>query len=404
MYCFLFGGTIMLKMRRYFAVLCILILSLTFLSGCNFSGEDKVIKIGVFEPLSGENAPGGKQELLGIRFAHSKTDKVQLDGQAYRIELVELDHGSDPEKAPEIARQLVENDVAIVLGTYGSACAIAAGSVFAEHEVPAIGASCTNPQVTAGNDFYFRVCYNDAFQGTAMANLAAEQGCMKVGVLTQKDDDYSVGLSNYFVAGFKNAGGDVVEVSYTAATTEFEELIDEFEECDAIFAPSSVGTGAKIIRAIRAKDPQCLIMGGDSWDNRLLITEAGNVATGVYFSTPFDEADESNAAGKKFVTEFKKWLNADATSLEANGGTDTVSAFSALGYDAYTAAVKALEAADTTDGVELRLAMKEMKLEGATGVTVFDKKGDANKELAYVKTINVGKGAFEFVMTQTVTE
>ncbi len=394
----------MFKMRRCFAVLLILILGITLLSGCDFSGEDKVIKVGVFEPLTGENAAGGKQELLGIRYAHSQNPKVHWGGQTYHIELVELDHESDPAKAPAIARQLVDHGVSIVIGTYGSACAIAAGSVFAENEIPVVGASCTNPQVTAGNDFYFRVCYNDAFQGTAMANLAAEQGCMKVGVLTQKDDDYSVGLSKYFTAGFKNAGGDVIEASYTAADTAFEEIVAAFEECDAVFAPSSVENGAKIIRAIRARDPQCMILGGDTWDNLALITQSGDAASGVYFSTPFDEADESNSEGKKFVTEFKKWLNADEKNLELNGGTDAVAAVSALGYDAYTAVIKALEEAETTEGVALRLAMKELKLNGVTGETVFDKKGDANKNLAYIKSVNPSKGAFEFVMTQTVTE
>ncbi len=394
----------MFKLRRVFAFLTILMLSLSMLTGCSGDGEERIIRIGVFEPLTGENAVGGIQEVLGIRYANSKTSKLTLGGQSYKIELVEVDNASDPAKAPEAARKLVEEGVSMVLGTYGSACAIAAGSVFAENEIPVIGASCTNPQVTSGNDFYFRVCFIDEFQGTAMATLAAEQGCMKVGVLTQKDDDYSVGLSNFFTAGFKNAGGEVVEVSYTAEETDFDTLVQEFEECDAVFAPSSIANGAKIIKAIRAIDAECLILGGDTWENGALIREVGNVATGVYFSTDFDEADESNAAGKKFVVDFKNWLNADASNLEANGGNDTVAAVSALGYDAYMVAVKALEAAGTTDGLAVRNALKNVKLNGVTGEIAFDKKGDAKKDVAYIKAINAEKGVFEFVMTQTVTE
>ncbi len=399
----LLGGYIMLKLRRSFAFLTVLILALSMLAGCT-GKEERVIRIGVFEPFSGENAAGGMQEVLGIRYAWAKNSKVTLGGQSYKIELVEVDNASDPAKAPEAARELVEKNVSLVLGTYGSSCAIASGSVFAENEIPVIGASCTNPQVTSGNDFYFRVCFIDEFQGTAMASLAAEQGCMKVGVLTQKDDDYSVGLSNFFTAAFKNAGGEAVEVSYTADETDFDGLVEDFEECDAIFAPSSIETGAKIIKAIRSVDAECLILGGDTWENSALIREVGAASNGVYFSTAFDEADESNEAGKKFVENFKKWLNEDASNLEANGGNDTVAAVSALGYDAYMAAIKALEAADSADGVAIRNALKGVKLNGVTGELEFDKKGDAKKDIAYIKAINAAEGTFEFVMTQTVTE
>lgn len=394
----------MIKMRRTFAFLTVLIVALSLLSGCAGGGEDKVIKIGVFEPFTGENAAGGKQEVLGIQYAHSKNSKVTIDGQTYKIELVEQDHASDPKAAPEAARKLVAEKVSMVIGTYGSACAIASGSVFAENKIPVVGASCTNPQVTDGNDFYFRVCFSDEFQGTAMASLAAEQGCMKVGVLTQRDDDYSVGLSNFFSAAFKNVGGEVVEASYSADVTDFSEMVDQFAECDAIFAPSSIETGAKIIKAVRAKNQECLILGGDTWENINLIQQAGNSATGVYFSTAFDEADESNSTGKKFVENFKEWLNADEARLTANGGNDAVAAVSALGYDAYMAVYKALEKSESLDGNDLRLALKELKWDGVTGEITFDKKGNASKDISYIKMVNVAKGTFEFVMTQTVTE
>ena len=34
-------------------------------------GGDNVIKIGVFEPLTGASGAGGKQEMLGMQYAHS---------------------------------------------------------------------------------------------------------------------------------------------------------------------------------------------------------------------------------------------------------------------------------------------------------------------------------------------
>ena len=62
--------------------------------------------------------------------------------------------------------------MSIVLGSYGSGVSMAGGTVFAEAGVPAIGVTCTNPQVTSDCDVYFRICFLDPFQGTVLANYA----------------------------------------------------------------------------------------------------------------------------------------------------------------------------------------------------------------------------------------
>ncbi len=63
--------------------------------------------------------------------------------------------------------------------------AIAAGPTFDNAGLPAIGVTCTNPNVTAGNDYYFRICFLDPFQGTVLANFAMDKfqakNCLSVG-------------------------------------------------------------------------------------------------------------------------------------------------------------------------------------------------------------------------------
>lgn len=394
----------MKRMSKVIALLMVMLLACTMVAGCGTNSNEKVIKIGIFEPGTGENAGGGKQEVLGIRYAHSLVPEVTIGGETYKIELVEVDNQSDASKAPSAAQQLVSSKVSVVLGTYGSACAIAAGSIFADNKIPAIGCSCTNPQVTAENDYYFRVCFLDPFQGTVMANLALEQGCKKVGVLTQAGDDYSVGLGNYFTQAFKNAGGSIVEASFQTGETDFSAIVSNFADCDAVFAPSSIETGPLIIKQLRAVNQNCLILASDTWENGKVIENAGTAATNVYFSTFFDENDSSNPASKTFVDGYKAWLNASAANLNNNGGDDTVAAVSALGYDAYMAAIEAIKAADSADGTAIRDALKGVTMTGVTGDLSFDEKGDAKKNMAYIKTIDVENGVFKFLKTQTVAE
>ena len=54
-------------MKKIIALLLAAVMVMCLFAGCASSGGSKVIKIGVFEPQSGDNGAGGKQEVLGIQ-------------------------------------------------------------------------------------------------------------------------------------------------------------------------------------------------------------------------------------------------------------------------------------------------------------------------------------------------
>ena len=78
------------------------------------------VKIGVFEPASGDNGAGGKQEVIGIEYANSLVPTVEIGGKTYDVELVIVDNQSATDKAVSAAQELVDAGVSIVLGSYGS--------------------------------------------------------------------------------------------------------------------------------------------------------------------------------------------------------------------------------------------------------------------------------------------
>ena len=112
-----------------------------------------VVKIGIFEPASGDNGAGGKQETLGVQYANSVCPTVEIAGTTYDVELVAVDNESSNDKAPSAASTLVNAGVSIVLGSYGSSVAIAGGPTFEAAGIPVMGITCTNPQVTEGNGY-----------------------------------------------------------------------------------------------------------------------------------------------------------------------------------------------------------------------------------------------------------
>ncbi|MDD2534528.1 MAG: ABC transporter substrate-binding protein [Eubacteriales bacterium] len=378
---------------------------LSVLSGCAATGNaagGNVIKIGVFEPVTGENGGGGFQEVLGMRYANSKVNTVDIGGKTYTVELVEVDNKSDKTEAVTAAQSLMSSKVSVVLGSYGSGVSIAAGEIFKENKVAAIGASCTNPQVTLGNDFYFRVCFLDPFQGTVMANYAMESGAKTAAVVTQLGDDYSSGLGNFFLKAFEEKGGTIVaQEQYQTNQTDFKAILTNIKAAnpDIIFAPSSIATAPLMIKQARELGITAPIAAGDTWENTSIIDNAGADAEGVTLSTFFDENDTSNVIAADFVKGFKEYLKANPDSLSKNGG-EGVAAVSALGYDAYMVALEAIKAAGSTDTAKIRDALAKVSYAGVTGAVTFDENGDANKDMAYIKTIKDGK--FQFLKTVKV--
>jgi len=401
-------------MKKFLSLFLVCMLILGLAAGCSGgtatptatpTPAPSVIKIGIFEPASGGNGAGGKQETLGVYYANSVKPTVTINNVEYNVELVEVDNQSDNAKAVTAAQSLVTSGISVVLGSYGSGVSIAAGEIFSGAKIPAIGASCTNPQVTEGNDFYFRVCFLDPFQGTVMANFAFEKGCKNAAILTEAGDDYSVGLGYYFGEAFAELGGTVSEMQFQTGETDFSATMTNLAAAgvDVIFAPSSIESAPLIIKQARAAGITCPIMAGDTWENETIITNAGDAASEVYLSAFFDENDTSTTASKDFVAGFKVWLNANSARLTNNGGSDGVAGVSALGYDAYMVALAAIEAAQSTDGDAIREALTTLELAGVTGACAsFDENGDAAKDMAYIKTIDVANSSFKFLMTQTV--
>lgn len=392
-------------MKKFLAMMLALVMALSLVA-CGEQGDsqkgddsasgDKVVKIGVFEPTSGQNGGGGKKEILGIEYAHSLKPTVTINGEEYSVQLVYADNASDQAKAPTAAQTLISQGVSVVIGTYGSACAIAAGPLFESAKIPAIGTSCTNPQVTAGNDYYFRVGYIDPFQGAVMANFAFnEKGSSNCALIIESGDDYSAGFGNYFRQEMERLGGKATTLEFQKGEADFSTIMASIksEGYDGIFAPVSIETAAMIISQARDAGITCPIMAGDTWDDISIAQRTGSKATDIYFSAFFDAADTTNEAGKAFVDGFTKWVDEDATRVENNGGvSDVISSVTPCGYDAYMAAVGAIEAAQSTDGATIRDALATLEISGLiTGDLKFDENGDAIKNYAVIKTIENGE-------------
>ncbi|MCM8711341.1 ABC transporter substrate-binding protein [Clostridium sp. SYSU_GA19001] len=385
-------------MKKRLAVLLSLVMtaSLVF-GGCkktestSASNSSDVIKIGVFEPMTGANAAGGALEVEGVKLAN----KLYPTVLGKKVELVIVDNKSDKSEAATAASRLVEKEkVTAIIGSWGSGYSMAAGPIIKDAKVPTVAASATNPLVTQGNDYYFRVCFIDPYQGTVMANYAySKLNAKKVAIIQEVSNDYAVGLAKYFKDSFTKLTGDansVVSVSnYNTGDQDFSGILTNIkaQNPDAIFAPGNFTESALIIKQARQLGITAPFIGGDTWETPEFIDIGKEAVEGATFSTFFATEKPITKESEKFMEEYKKEYNGKEPAAVA-----------ALSYDAYILILDAINRAGSTDPVKVREELAKSKdFQGAAGVINFDENRNAVKS-AVIKEVKGGKFTFKEII------
>ncbi len=377
-----------MKIKKLLSVLLASAVVMGALTGCG-GGEKKEekkaadsIKVGVFLPLTCVIAAGGELELRGIKLAN----KLHPEILGKKVELVVADNKSDKAEAASVAARLIERDkVVTLLGSYGSSLAMAAGNIVKDAKVPAIGTSCTNPQVTLNNDYYFRACFIDPFQGTVMANYAFKKGARKVAIVQEVSNDYSVGLAKFFKEAFEKLTNDkdsIIDIAnYQTGDKDFTAVLSYLnaKNPDAVFAPGNFTESALLVKQARQLGMEVPFMGGDTWETQEFIDVGGKEVEGCVLSTAFDREKASTNEAQKFLKAYAEEYKNEPSALTA------------LAYDSYLIALDGIKRANSTEPQKIRDAIAATKdLETVTGMTTLDKNGDPIKS-AVIKVVKEGK-------------
>jgi len=383
--------------KKVLALIISALILLSFAAGCG-GEEEKIVRIGVFQPASGDNGAGGKQETLGIQFANKETPTVKIGGVEYKVVLEIVDNQSSNDKAPSAATELVSKGVSLVLGSYGSGVSMAASDVFKDAGLAAIGVTCTNPGVTLGNSHYFRICFLDPFQGTVLANFAKNEfGAKKAYVLAKQGDDYSVGLANYFMEAFGK--DNCIYETFPDGTSDYSAYISSAKanEVGVFVSPTSTEAAALIIDQAETQGLGVPILAGDTWDSNVILNAAKGTSVKVYVTTFYQEGGAPD-----FDKNIKAWINSNSNAKTNNGGDDMVAAVTAMGYDAYYVALEILKMAGSIDKADVLAATPNLQFTGITGPIAFDQNGDAKRDTAFVKSSDNATGEWVFIAQQGI--
>ncbi len=348
-----------------------------------------VIHLGTYLAMTGANAALGQQVYEGVSLALKQHPQVL--GKTIKLTLV--DNRSDKTEAAVAVSRLIEAEKVIgIVGTSGSSLAIPGAEVAEKAGIPVVFTTPTNPLVTSGKKWSFRVCFIDPFQGSVVAKYAFEKlGVKTAAVIQDVAQDYSVGLASFFRDAFTTLTKDkktiVSFTSYQTGDTDFSAQLTHAisKNPDMIFTTGYYGEAALLIRQARELGYKGIIMGGDALDAPELIKIAGPAADGVLFSTHYHPQGATNPTAKAFVEDYKKEYGKEAN------------AFAALGYDAYLVLTAAIEKAGSVQPEAIRQALEATKnFEGVSGTITLDANHNAIKD-AVIK--GVKNGAFVYLDT-----
>lgn len=406
------------------------------------------VRIGVLEPQTGNDSSKGELEIRGIELAHKLFPEVL----GKEVELVYADTQSSIYVAETAVADLIDKKPAVVLGSYGDAVSLVASRQLGEAKIPAITVTATNPLITANNEYYFRVSFTDASQGSALADFTYEYlGLAKAAVIREIDEDSVTEMVSQYTNRMEELTKDTGAI---AATIQVERNAKDYSACieklqasgaQAVFMPLPISAAEKVFQAAaKAGLDNVVFIGPKDWTGKELLrlqeeypgikiavasdslTEASDGSQAGSAGGQGDQKDQSgqdSADGQSDQKDQSGQNSADGQSdqndqnsqdseaaqeqtdlyqkflaaYKEEYGTDNPPEAAALGFDAYMIALQAIENAESIDGYLVKEAMKTTSgYVGASGEISFGATGEPKKTI-HVNMIQ--DGAFVTVYT-----
>ena len=341
---------------------------------------DGKIVIGVISPNTGALAAYGNGIVTGADLA---VEQINAAGGilGHEVELIKTDDQSDPTECLNAFNSLVAQGVGLIVGSATSGCTSAITDAANEEEICLLSPTATADSITTEDDFIFRACYADSFQGAIAAAYAKQSGYAKVGVVYCAADVYSKGLYDSFSAACAKYGIEVVDAQSTASldvqdyTNQFAAMVKA--GVDFVYAPFYYDViGPYVVPQARAAGYTGIIMGADGYDTTPDYVVDGADLTAfnkVYWTNHYDPSDTSEK-----VSSFVKAYEAKYGSIP--------SAFSATGYDCVYMYKAAIEAAGSYESTTVRDALADTSAvyECVTGTFSLDETGTPVKGAAII--------------------
>ena len=372
-------------MKRSWTRLIMICLAMCMFLGGTAAAD--TIKIGLMAPLTGSWASEG-QDMKQI--VELLADEVNAAGGVLgkKVEIVAEDDAGDPRSAALAAQRLVTQDIAAVIGTYGSSITEASQNIYDEYELIQVAPGSTAIRLSEkGLKYFFRTSPRDDEQGKVAAKVLTTKGFKKIAVL-HDNTSYAKGLADETKKILEGEGAEIVFYdALTPGERDYNAILTKLKGAspDVIFFTGYYPEAGMLLRQKMEMKWDVPVLGGDATNNADLVKIAGKeAAAGYYFLSPPVPQDLDAAEAKAFMAAYQK-------KYEAVPG----SVWAVLAGDAFRVLVAAIEKSGSAKTEDMAKYMHESLKDypGLTGKISFNEKGDRVGDLYRLYQVDA-EGAF----------
>lgn len=323
---------------------------------------DGTIRIGVYEPLSGEYRQQGNEERIGIELAHELYPEVA----GKKVELIYADNQSDMYAAETAIEELMAQNPSVILGSYGDTVTLVAGDAVKANNVPAISISSTNPLITVNNPYYFCATFADTKQGDALADFVyTVQAKSTAATVKMSGDDTATATVARFTSRFKvvteNNDSVVGSFELDANSGDYSAVLDGIIDsgAQAVFLDVSPTVAMSFLQQAQdANMSSILFVGTSSWNTDEFISFAqDNEDLNIAYASDYSTNVHTTTMQDEFLDAYHEKYGDDSEPSEAT----------AVAFDAYLMAITAIQNAyDTTMATDAEALAEEYTTDAAT--------------------------------------
>ncbi len=271
------------------------------LGACSLGRSTAPTLIGAIYPLSGPQAPGGQQELAGLRAALEVAQRQGL-ARAADVQLKVLDVQTPYQAIAAVDRLVDQEHVQVIVGSYGSDIAIAAATRADQRRVVYWETGAVADEVTLHRRYVFRTVATGSTLGRMAARFTAQVLVPQAGitaaqarvVVVHTTDPYGRSVADGEAAQAKADGLQVVaKLAYDPRSFDPAEVVSRLAAArpDYLWDVSYLDDGIAIWQAVLDSKLQLRAAIGTSsafcmpdFQRRL-----GSRATGVYAADKPDQ-------------------------------------------------------------------------------------------------------------------
>ena len=354
-------------------------------------GRAAEIKIGLAIPSSGTFTILGEELERGFMI---HMEDVNWQVGEHKIVVIKEDTQGKPNSGLTKVNKLVELDeVNLVTGIVSSSVGMAIKPYVHAQKVPLVLMISSVDEITIKDNspYVFRIVESNTQQIYPYGQwLAKKRGYKKAIVIAS---DYSAGHSqaNAFMAGFKDAGGSIVQEIYTPLGEKdyapFLAKIDP-DSADMVYAFTP---GASQISLFKQFEEYGLkgkldMIGGSGQPDMLLLRKIGKVAEGTIV-VDFYSAAADTPENKHYLARY----------AAKHGGIPSEWAY--LGYAAALVITDAIERAGANvDRASLAAALSKVNVKGPKGPLMFDENGQMIGTMILSQVVLTDDGATKKIL------